>query len=119
MFVISEKVKCQFILFLLQPWSEIKRNLWKEALGDEYESPSQCYNVNMQQAGPAPVSVPNLNDSIAPRASGRQLHYDSPEEPEADENIQMLADLIKKNKENNTEHVQYVELPNTAPPESG
>lgn len=104
--------KCSF-----QPWSEIKRNLWKEALGDEYESPSQCYNANMQNE-----TAHTSETVVATRSTahtGRQLHFDSPAETEADQNIKMLADFINKGKRNSNDHAQYVDLPNTAPPESG
>lgn len=96
-----------------QPWSDIKRNFWKSALGDDYESPSQCYAAIMQK------NVTNANDSIVSRPSGRQLNFESQAETEADANIQMLADFINKGKQVNTETVPYADLPNTAPPESG
>lgn len=63
--------------------------------------------------------VPNANDSIASRPSGRHLNFESQAETEADDNIRMLADFIKQGKQGNSETVPYVDLPNTAPPESG
>lgn len=87
--------------------------MWKEALGDEYESPSQCYTANMQ---------PHTNESVATRStaiSGRQLQFDSPAESDAEENIQMLADFINRGKQDNNDHAHYADLPNTAPAESG
>lgn len=101
------------MMIFFQPWSEVKRNMWKSALGDEYESPSQCYAANMQQ------NVTIANDSIATRPSGRHLNFDTPAESEADDNVRMLADFINKGKQGNSETVPYVDLPNTAPPESG
>lgn len=93
----------------------MKRSLWKEALGDEYESPSQFYNANIQKNAVTPVGV----DGTASRPSGRQLQFEQPDETEPDENIQMLADFIKKGKRTNEEPDHYMDLPNTAPPESG
>lgn len=64
----------------------------------------------------------NANDSVASRPSGRQLHYDTTAETEADgaEAIQILEDMINKGKQaNNSETIPYVDLPNTAPPDSG
>lgn len=86
-------------------------------MGDEYESPSQCYRANLQ---PEPPNVlPDKNDNAFGRPAPRQLEYESPAETEADENIQMLADFISKGKRENNECVQYADLPNTAPLESG
>lgn len=96
-----------------QPWSEVKRSLWKAALGDEYESPSQYYSVNMQP------TVSHINDTVAPRPTGRALTYEQPGETEADKNIQALADFIKQGKKGNNEPAHYADLPNTAPFESG
>lgn len=93
--------------------SEVRRNFWKSALGDDYESPSHCYTVSMQQ------NVTDVSDSITSRPSGRQLNFESAAESEADDNIRMLADFINKGKQENSETVPYVDLPNTAPPDSG
>lgn len=94
--------------------SEARRNFWKSALGDEYESPSQCYTTNVQKN-----VAPSANDSIASRPSGKHLNFESQAETEADDNIRMLADFIKQGKQGNSETVSYVDLPNTAPPDSG
>ncbi|XP_055297166.1 DNA topoisomerase 2-binding protein 1-A [Sitodiplosis mosellana] len=98
------------------PWSEVKRSLWKEALGDEYESPSQCYNSNIQP------DVSHVNDSVVSRPTGRVLNYDQPGtsgETEADEHIQALADFISKGKQgNDQQQQQYADVPNTATFES-
>lgn len=103
--------------FSKKPWSEVKRSLWKEALGDEYESPSQCYNSNMQQ------DVSHVNDSVVSRPTGRVLSYDQPNtsgDTEVDANIKALADFINKGKEgNDRQQHHYIDLPNTAPLESG
>lgn len=85
-------------------------------MGDEYESPSQYYGLNIQRSTVNPVTAVDAGPS---RPSGRQLNYEPPDETEADENIKMLADFIKKGKRNNNEPDHYVDLPNTAPPESG
>lgn len=91
--------------------------MWKEALGDEYESPSQCYRANLQPE--ATNAMAHKTDNAYGRPAPRQLEYELPAETEADENIQMLADFINKGKRDNNEFVQYVDLPNTAPLESG
>lgn len=65
------------------------------------------------------VSVSHVNESIIARPAGRMLSYDPQGETEADQNIKALADLINKNKEGNNEPLNYVDLPNTAPPDSG
>lgn len=84
-------------------------------MGDDYESPSQYYGLNIQRNTVTPAVV----DASSSRPSGRQLNYEPPDETEADENIKMLADFIKKGKQDNNEPNHYVDLPNTAPPESG
>lgn len=61
--------------------------------------------------------VTSTNETVTSRP--RTLHFDSPAEDEADENIQMLADFINKGKRSSSDHAQYVDLPNTAPPDSG
>lgn len=86
--------------------------MWKEALGDEYESPSQCYTMNMQHDT-------RVNDSVVSRPiHGRTLQYDPPVETETDAHIQALADLCNK-KQDNHEPEQYVDYPNTMPADSG
>lgn len=86
-------------------------------MGDEYESPSQCYNSNTHQ------DVSHVNDSVVSRPTGRALTYEQPAESgdtEVDANIQALADFITKSKQgNDRQQHQYVDLPNTAPHESG
>lgn len=82
-------------------------------MGDEYESPSQCYTANMQK------NVTSANDSIASRPSGRHLNFESQTETEVDDNIRKLAEFINKGKQGNSETVPYIDLPNTAQTESG
>lgn len=97
--------------------SELTRRMWKEALGDEYESPSQCYNSNIEQ------DASHVNDSVVSRQTGRVLNFEEPatsEDTEADKHIQALADLISKGKQDNDrQQQQYADVPNTAPHESG
>lgn len=67
--------------FTFQPWTVYKRRFWKSALGDQYESPSQCYTVNTQK----------LQTTIT----------DAVEEPAVtdlteDKNLKPLTDFIKK-----------------------
>lgn len=87
-----------------QPWTEYKRRFWKEALGDGYESPSQCYTQGTQ----AQV------DATMP-SSSRQLIYDtSPAQKdlEADINIRKFNEFIKNR--DNAADVQEA-IPGTAP----
>lgn len=97
--------------------SELTRRMWKEALGDEYESPSQCYNSNMEH------DVSKVNETVTSRHTGRVLHFEEPgalEDTEADKHIQALTDLISKGKQDNDrQQQQYADVPNTAPHESG
>lgn len=97
--------------------SELTRRMWKEALGDEYESPSQCYNSNMER------DVSHVNESVVARHTGRVLTFEEPGtsgDTEADKHIQALADLISKGKQDNDrQQHQYADVPNTAPHESG
>lgn len=83
-------------------------------MGDDYESPSQCYAGNTQD-------VSAINDSIRPTTSGRQLNYDL--EPEAntevDRNIQKLQDFIKNRNPDENDYASNEPLPHTEPPESG
>lgn len=83
-------------------------------MGDDYESPSQCYAGNTQD-------VSAINDSIRPTTSGRQLNYD--EEPEVntevDRNIQKLQDFIKNRNPDENDYASNEPLPHTEPPESG
>lgn len=60
----------------------------------------------------------HAND-IVTRPTGRVLTYEQHGDTEADANIQALADLIKRNREENNEQIPFIDLPNTAPPESG
>lgn len=80
-------------------------------LGDDYESPSQCYAGNTQD-------VSAINDSIRP--SGRQLNYEEPEtNTEVDRNIQKLQDFIKNRNPTENDYASNEPLPHTEPPESG
>lgn len=104
---------------LLQPWTEYKRRFWKNVLGDQYESPSQCYEASSTQE----IPCTQLNDSIRP--TGRQLNYEpeggpnAPDESEADRNIQKLADFIKNRKDVDDDYGNHVALPNTVPTDTG
>lgn len=75
--------------FFEQPWTEYKRRFWKNALGDEYESPSQSYNTTIYTQASDATQAPEPSTS-------RKLTFDnSAAETDADKNIQKLADLIK------------------------
>lgn len=97
---------------LRKPWTEYKRRFWKDALGDEYESPSACYNANTQ--------VTQVNDtSIASHATGRQLTFESPNEAEADRNLQKLNEFINNRQTTDNDQMHNVVLPETGATESG
>lgn len=81
-------------------------------MGDDYESPSQCYAGNTQD-------VSAINDSIRPTTSGRKLNYDEPEaNTEVDRNIQKLKDFIKNRNPGENDYASNEPLPLTEPPES-
>lgn len=53
------------------------------------------------------------------RATSRVLTYDQSGETETEDPARALAAFIKQSKETKNEPIQYVDLPNTAPPDSG
>lgn len=103
-----------FCLFFSQkPWTEFKRRFWKNALGDEYESPSACYNTNTQD-------VTQVNDtSFASHATGRQLTFEPPNEDEADRNLQKLNEFINNRQTTDNDQMHNVVLPQIGVTESG
>lgn len=77
-----------FLFTFKQPWTEYKRRFWQNALGDEYESPTQCFNTTIST---------QVTDTQAPDPStSRRLNFENlTTETDADKKIQELADLIK------------------------
>lgn len=81
-------------------------------MGEDYESPSQCYAGNTQD-------VSQINESIRLVSHGRKLNYEASDDTEADRNIKKLADFIKNRNQEEIAYEQNLALPNTIPPESG
>lgn len=89
----------------MQPWTEYKRKFWKNALGDRYESPSQCYNENTQ-----------FFKFCDPKMQKRSLDQSIAEDFEVDENIKKLSDFIKNRPApSHDDDEQMNILPETAP----
>lgn len=89
----------------------MKRRFWKDALGDEYESPSQCYTANTQKF----TQINETGASLAPRT----LTFEGNDESEADRNLKKLDDFIKNRKAEENHPVQNKLLPDTELPDSG
>lgn len=88
----------------IQPWSEFKRKFWKEALGDQYESPSQCYTANTQALQTTCMDTSTVADTPA-RA-----------DPEHDTNMQKLTALInRKNLMDDLNVVETEPIPESMP----
>lgn len=68
-------------IYLFQPWTEYKRKFWRNALGDLYESPSQCYTTNTQA----------LQTSYTEAGPSQPIR-----DTEDDSNIQRLAEFISR-----------------------
>lgn len=98
-----------------QPWTEYKRRFWKNALGDDYESPSQCMSANTQATIANTPAFTQVNSTINATMPGRQLVFDTQAANAnlvADANIQKLDDFIK-----NREKAANIpeRIPDTAP----
>lgn len=101
--------------FYSQPWTEYKRRFWKAALGDDYESPSQCVSANTQATTGNTPAFTQVNSTINATVPGRKLMFDTQAANanlEADANIQKLDDFIK-NRENAANIPE--QIPDTAP----
>lgn len=55
----------RIIVDILQPWTEYKRRFWKNALGDQYESPGQSQRtqaLQMTNHQETPPTQPTVSD---------------------------------------------------------
>lgn len=102
-----DKIDCikWFSLKFMQPWTEHRRKFWRQALGDRYESPSQCYNENTQFVK---FCDENLQKHLADESFTEAL--------EDDEHIKKLNYLINNRPTDSDENDEKMNmLPETAP----
>lgn len=71
-----------------------------------------CYTANTQD-------VSHVNDTMAPKLTGRQLNYDPPNDAEADRNLQKLNEFISNRPKSDDNQIHQIILPESMTIESG